>query len=102
MANLTLAIDDKLLQAARVRAVHEGTSVNEVCRRAIENYARADGRQDWLKRYDALTARIAAARARRPAKRASHQTSNQTREAMYDEIAEQRMPTYFGKKRPRA
>jgi hypothetical protein len=56
MANLTLSIDDTLLQAARIRAVKEGTSVNEVCRRAIEAYAGQDG--DRLARYRALRARI--------------------------------------------
>ena len=39
MTNLTLSIDDKVLQAARIRAVQEGTSVNEICRKAIEAYA---------------------------------------------------------------
>jgi hypothetical protein len=42
MANLTIALDDELLRRARIKAVSEGTSVNEVCRRAIEQYARAD------------------------------------------------------------
>ena len=28
MANLTIAIDDELLKQARIRAIHEGTSVN--------------------------------------------------------------------------
>ena len=42
MANLTLSMDDELLQAARVRAVREGTSVKEICRKAIEDYARPD------------------------------------------------------------
>ena len=57
MANLTLSLDDKLLQAARLRAAKEGTSVNEVCRRVIENYARSDigGR---LQRFDALIAQV--------------------------------------------
>jgi hypothetical protein len=36
MANLTLAIDDALLRDARVKALEQGTSVNEVCRQAIE------------------------------------------------------------------
>ena len=36
MANLTLAIDDKLLREARIKALEQGTSVNEVCRQAIE------------------------------------------------------------------
>lgn len=56
MANITLSIDDRLLQAARVRAVKEGTSVNEICRRAIEVYARRQG--DRVARYRELAARI--------------------------------------------
>lgn len=56
MANITLSIDDNLLQAARIRAVKEGTSVNEVCRRAIESYARR--RSDRAARYRELQARI--------------------------------------------
>ena len=56
MANITLSIEDALLQAARVRAVKEGTSVNEICRRAIEQYARRQ--EDRLARYRALQARI--------------------------------------------
>ena len=39
MANLTLAIDDDLLRAARIKAVQQGTSVNEICREAIERFA---------------------------------------------------------------
>ncbi len=42
MSNLTLTIDDALLRAARVKAVQEGTSVNEICRQAITAYARQD------------------------------------------------------------
>ena len=57
MANLTLSLDDKLLQAARLRATKEGTSVNEICRRAIENYAHADS-TGRLQRFDALIARL--------------------------------------------
>ena len=56
MANITLSIDDVLLQAARVRAVKEGTSVNEICRRAIEVYARRQS--DRLARYRELQARL--------------------------------------------
>jgi hypothetical protein len=56
MANVTLSIDDALLQAARVRAVKEGTSVNEICRRAIEVYARRH--DDRLARYRDLQARL--------------------------------------------
>ena len=55
MVNVTLSIDDSLLQAARVRAIKEGTSVNEICRRAIEVYARRQ--DDRLARYRELMAR---------------------------------------------
>ncbi len=40
MSNLTITIDDELLRAARVKAVLQGTSVNEVCRQAIAAFAR--------------------------------------------------------------
>ncbi|MEO8924838.1 MAG: hypothetical protein ABI330_18770 [Caldimonas sp.] len=40
MSNLTITIDDALLRTARVKAVQEGTSVNEICRQAIAAYAR--------------------------------------------------------------
>jgi hypothetical protein len=56
MANVTLSIDEALLQAARVRAVKEGTSVNEICRRAIEVYARRQ--DDGLTRSRELQARL--------------------------------------------
>jgi hypothetical protein len=56
MANLTLSIDEHVLHAARVRAVKEGTSVNEICRRALEAYAGREG--DRLARYRALRERI--------------------------------------------
>ena len=59
MANITLSIDDALLQAARIRAVKEGTSVNEVCRKAIEAYARRSS-SERLRRYRELAAQIAA------------------------------------------
>jgi len=56
VANITLSIDERLLQAARVRAIKEGTSVNEVCRRAIEVYARRQ--DDRLARYQELQQRL--------------------------------------------
>jgi plasmid stability protein len=60
VANLTLSIDEDLLRAARVRAAGEGTSVNEICRRAIESYARADSQQERLRRFDEFMARTQA------------------------------------------
>lgn len=85
MANITLSIDEALLQAARVRAVKEGTSVNEVCRRAIELYAR---RQDnRLQRYLELQARIDA-EPRPLAKR----PPRETRDELYERLFSERSP----------
>lgn len=39
MSNLTISIDAALLRAARIKALQQGTSVNEVCRRAISAFA---------------------------------------------------------------
>ena len=46
MANMTIAVDEQLLRAARVKAVQQGTSVNEVCRQAIEAFAQGAGDAD--------------------------------------------------------
>ena len=46
MANMTIAVDDQLLRAARVKAVQQGTSVNEICRQAIEAFAQGAGDAD--------------------------------------------------------
>lgn len=43
MSNLTVVIDDALLKEARIKALKEDTSVNEICRKAIEQYV---GRSD--------------------------------------------------------
>lgn len=60
MANLTLTIDEELLRSARVKAVQQGTSVNEVCRRAIAQFAgSSDDPQDFLRRLQAVAARTA-------------------------------------------
>jgi hypothetical protein len=40
MANLTIVIDDQLLQAAQVKALQQGTSVEEICREAIQHFVR--------------------------------------------------------------
>ena len=83
MANITLSIDDALLQAARVRAVKEGTSVNEVCRRAIEAYARR--REDRAARYRALLAEIDA----KPGVR-GRPLPRETREELYEKVMSER------------
>lgn len=83
MANITLSIEDALLQAARVRAVKEGTSVNEICRRAIELYARRKG--DRLARYRALAAEIDA-----DPGVTGRQLPKLTREQLYDAMTSER------------
>lgn len=42
MANLTLAIDDELLRRARIRALEQGTSVNELVRSYLAALADTD------------------------------------------------------------
>ena len=83
MANLTLVIDDQLLQAARVKALQQGTSVNEVCREAIARYARRD---------DAAASRLAVLRraAAQIGQRDDAQPLWPGREALYDEVLSQR------------
>ena len=39
MANLTLKIDEKLLRRARIRALEQGTTVNELVRNYLGQYA---------------------------------------------------------------
>ena len=49
MSNLTVVIDDDLLRTARIKALQQGTSVNEICRQAIERFAAsADDQQDFM------------------------------------------------------
>ena len=50
MANLTLAIDDDTLRAARIRALEQGTSVNAVVRDYLMSYARPENARDVLRR----------------------------------------------------
>ena len=79
MANVTLSIDDSLLHAARVRAIKEGTSVNEICRRAIEAYARR--KDNRLARYRELQARLDA-----DPGVSGKRLGKESREALYDAL----------------
>ncbi|MBK7657836.1 MAG: hypothetical protein IPJ28_01235 [Betaproteobacteria bacterium] len=85
MANVTLSIDESLLQAARVRAIKEGTSVNEICRRAIEVYARRQ--DDRLARYRELLARVDAAPAMK-----GKRLGKESREELYEALLAERSP----------
>ncbi len=45
MANLTIGVDDDLLERARRRSLKEGTTVNRVLREHLERYAQDDRRR---------------------------------------------------------
>jgi len=82
MANLTIVVDDQLLQAARIKALQQGTSVNEVCREAIERFAgRAERGRKTLAALQTLM--------KQPR---SHRTEPiwSGREAFYDEVMRER------------
>ena len=85
MANLTLAVDDELLRAARVRAVSEGTSVNEICRKAIEAYARPDSAEERLRRFDDFISRMHDKVGK------SQPSPWKNREEFYEEVLSQRL-----------
>ena len=40
--NLTISIDEETIKAARIRAIRQGRSVNEVLREYLRRYARAE------------------------------------------------------------
>ena len=81
MANLTIVVDDQLLQAARIRALQLGTSVNEVCRDAIARFAQYD--EDAKRRAQRL---LAIAERARPSSRPAWPG----REPLYDEVLHER------------
>jgi plasmid stability protein len=45
MTNLTISIDEQLIRKARVRAIHEGTSVSARIREFLTTYAEGESRQ---------------------------------------------------------
>ncbi|MBS0575651.1 MAG: hypothetical protein JSS45_04410 [Proteobacteria bacterium] len=58
MTNLTLAVDDDVLQRAREAALRERTSVNAVVREFLVRYADAKSRRiEALDAFDAVAAR---------------------------------------------
>ncbi len=62
MANLTVVIDDATLKKARLRALEEGASVNQILRNFLEAYAGVDREQ--LAALDDLMALSRSARSR--------------------------------------
>jgi plasmid stability protein len=45
MANLTITVDEATLKKARIRALAEGTSVNEILRKVLDSYAGVNAEQ---------------------------------------------------------
>jgi hypothetical protein len=45
MANLTIVVDDEALRRARIRALEQGISVNELLRGFLESYANVRAEQ---------------------------------------------------------
>lgn len=41
MANLTIAVDEQIIQLARMRATHEGTSLSAKVREFLQQYVRS-------------------------------------------------------------
>ena len=71
MANLTIAIDDALLQRAREAAVRENTSVNALVRDFLNRYVDARSqRLQALERFEAVAA-ASGSRSQEPWKRES-------------------------------
>lgn len=94
MANLTIVVDDELLKAARIKALQEGTSVNALCRQAIERYAgNADSPAKRARDMRALAAEIA----RDAPPRDPSDPIWPGREAIYAEAMAQRFPGHWGK-----
>ena len=61
MANLTLKIDDKLLEKARLLAVNRKTSINTIVRRRLEEFVKSDlSRQAALKGLESFYSRCGA------------------------------------------
>jgi hypothetical protein len=91
MSNLTLVIDDDLLRAARIKALQQGTSVNEICREAIARFAAsADDRSRIADQLVELANRMSSTA---PAGQATANWSS--REEMYDEMLAERFPTLW-------
>lgn len=89
MSNLTITIDDELLRAARVKAVQQGTSVNEVCRQAIAAFALEDEAQATAQAHARAQAFMDFTRR---LKLGSGPAPRLTRGALYDEMLAERSP----------
>jgi hypothetical protein len=96
MSNLTVVIDDEVLRAARIKALQQGTSVNEICREAITRFAApVHDHAEWMRAWRALGQDIQAGYLVEGAPQPEPMWPS--REAMYDDIMAERMPTLWAK-----
>jgi hypothetical protein len=76
--------------------LQQGTSVNEICRQAIERFAApAHDHAEWMRKLRELRAQIQADRLLPGAPQPEPMWPN--REAMYDEIMAERMPSMWAR-----
>jgi hypothetical protein len=75
MANLTIAVEDRLLERARSRALALGTSVNAVLRQHLEAFAGGGA-----ERQQAVTDLLALARRARASRQGKHWTRDELHE----------------------
>ena len=61
MANLTIVVDDRVLRKARIRALEDGTSVNQVLREYLDAYVGETGTREALASYVSLAEAAVAA-----------------------------------------
>ena len=97
MSNLTLVIDDDVLRAARIKALQQGTSVNEICREAIARYAAtANDHDDFMAQLIAIANRNAA---RLPKGHTPEKLPS--RNEMMEQAMAERMPTLYASLAPK-
>ena len=98
MTNLTVVIDDDLLRAARIKALQQGTSVNEICREAIARFAApAETHDDFMAQLRAVANKIS----RTTSREKGAQPNLPSRDAMYEEAMAERMPTLWATLAPK-
>jgi hypothetical protein len=91
MSNLTVVIDDELLRTARIKALQQGTSVNEICRQAIERFAASgDDSQDFMAELIAISNRVS-----RSIPKELRGVPLPSRNEMMEEAMAERMPTLY-------
>ncbi len=96
MSNLTVVIDDDLLRNARIKALQQGTSVNEICRLAIERFAgQPDDHGAFMAQLVALSDRMSKAPPADPI-----EPTWPGRTALYEEALAKRMPTLWASLSP--